>query len=108
MIVNWEDVLADPEVLVTVPLGPDADEEVELPPVLVGVLKLELDDGVADVLERELLSDERVLELVGLNTPLLKVKDEEAVDVAFLRQDSGIVKQQGRPVLVELGLKTPS
>jgi len=108
-------VLAEPEVLVPVlalvpvPLEPDADEDaVELPLVLVGVLKLELDDGVADMLERELLLDESVLELVGLKTPLLKVNDEEVVEVAFLRQDSGIVKQQGRPVLVGRGLKTPS
>lgn len=89
-------------------LAPDPDkdtEEVALLLVLVGVVRLELEEAAADVIDLELLDDESVFVLVGLKTPLVNVKDE--VDVAFLRQDSGIVKQQGKPVLVEVGLRTP-
>lgn len=80
-------------------------EEVALLLVLVGVVRLELADAAAVVIELVLLEDERVLVLVGLKTPLENVKD--VVDVAFLKQDSGIVKQHGNPVLTLVGLRAP-
>lgn len=67
-------MLEDVELLRLALLKPDAlmdDEEVDLPLVLVAVLRLELEDGVADVLELKLLPDESVLVLVDLNTPLV-------------------------------------
>lgn len=92
--------------LVLLEPDPDKDaEDVALLLVLIGVVRLELEEAAADVIDPELLDDESVLVLVGLKTPLVNVKDE--VDVAFRRQESGMVKQQGKPVLVEEGLRTP-
>lgn len=104
---DWEDVLEE-DLPTPVLLEPDPDKDAEdVAPllVLIGVVRLELEEAAADVIDPELLDDESELVLVGLKTPLVNVKDE--VDVAFLRQESGIVKQQGKPVLVEEGLRTP-
>ena len=76
-----------------------------LPPVLVGVVKENLELVVLA------LSLVVVLVVVGRKTPLVAMKEvvlEFARDVLFNRQDAGIVKQHGKPLEDEvLGWSTP-
>ena len=99
-------MLDDAELRTPLLLEPGAEADDDLPPVLVGVLNVSIEEGFTVLVVLKRLVDESVLVLVGRNTPLLYLKD--VVLVEFLRHDAGIVKQQGRPVLLEvLGWKTP-
>ncbi len=96
----------DLDVLPLFNIGPkDCDRE-ELPLVLVGVLK----ENLEIVLVVEILLVVLRLVLVGRNTPDVARNDvvELANKVLFKRQDAGIVKQHGRPAYaLVLGWRAP-
>ena len=96
-VIKEDDALVD-----KLPLFRTGPPDKELPEVLVGVVRLNLDEVVAlvDVVLTMLEVE------VGRNTPLLGVKEVEVV--RFARQDSGMVKQHGRVFAgVVVGSKTP-
>lgn len=84
----------------------EGDDDLELPEVLVALVKEALDDGVADVLDVVLVLLENNMVVVDRKTPLLYVN--ELLVVPLSRQEAGIVKQHGKPLdEVVVGSKTP-